>query len=131
MLRSHGVNGVNLQRATVSVEIWKTVDLAFATKSLRHICENHSKARRFFGETIASQLKNRLADLDAAETTADLVAGSPRVLTSEPPGQLAIMLCDGYSLLVAAADAPIPCTGEGAVNWMSVSRVKVLKIEKI
>lgn len=107
------------------------VDLAFATKRIRQVCESASAARRYLGETVAERLRVRLADLEATERFADLVPSKTRVLSTRPPGQLALILSDGYWLVLAAADDPARIDSKGGIRWESVVRVQILRIEKI
>ena len=55
------------------------MEIAFNTKSLRAICESEAKAKRELGPSVAGILKHRLADLQAAKSANDLVAGQPRM----------------------------------------------------
>jgi hypothetical protein len=51
--------------------------LAFASKTLREICENEEQAEQRFGKKVTEGLKHRLADLEAVSAAPDLVAGRP------------------------------------------------------
>lgn len=106
------------------------MDLAFASKNLRHLCESQSRARRFFGDRLANKLKIRLADLEAASNFTELKAGNPRELPIQPQGQLALDLCDGYVIVVAAVSEWAQTTDAVVVDWNKVVRVKVLRIDK-
>jgi plasmid maintenance system killer protein len=105
------------------------VEIAFAKKSLRQLCESERTARRSLGARVAERLKRRLADLRAANCVADLVAGRPRELQSAEPGQMSVDLGDGFKLVFSANHSPAPLVGGGSVNWSKVNRVKILSIE--
>jgi len=102
------------------------VDIAFTNKSLRHLCESDSAARKYFGADVAVRLRARLADIDAAVNGAELGAGRPRQVESS---LLALDLSEGYAMLLEAAE-PKPHIEKGGVDWRKVIRVKVLKIAK-
>lgn len=106
------------------------VDLAFANKNVRHLCESHSRARKFLGDAVASQLRSRLADIDAAANPTELKAGDPRELTGDCGGQLALSLCDRHFLVLTAVGDKVPTTHTGTVDWGKVTRAMVLRIEK-
>src|SRR5258708_22364381 len=68
------------------------VEIAFANKSLRQLCESERRARRSLGPRVAEKLKRRLADLRAANCVKDLVAGRPSELRGDHAGQGALDL---------------------------------------
>lgn len=104
----------------------QTVILAFSEKALRQLCLSESKARRVLGEQVAQRLKRRLADLSAAESVMDLVAGQPCELDN---AQMSLALCDGYHIFFCA-NSKVPFLESGAVDWSHVRRIKILRIEK-
>ena len=105
------------------------VEIAFAKKSLRRLCENERAARRSLGASIAARLKRRLADLRAANCVTDLVAGRPRELQSAQPGQMAVDLGKRFQLIFSANHGHDPLMDGVGVNWSKVNRVKILSIE--
>lgn len=106
------------------------MDLVFANKNIRHLCESYSKARKFFGDAVASKLASRLADIDAVVNASELKAGNPHELAGEQSGQLALELCDGYVLVLAAVSDGMSTVPKGAVDWRKATRAMVLRIEK-
>ena len=83
------------------------MELAFATKSLRQLCENEARAKRDLGETVAERLKRRLADLRAAECVKDLVAGHPREVEGMEHPNIAMNLCkDSHIAVVTSVVTP-------------------------
>lgn len=105
------------------------LELAFAEKQLRKLCENDAIARRKLGIKVAEKLKRRLADLRAATCVNDLVAGKPRELEGDCQNQMAVDLCDGYNIVFCANHNAAPLLKSGAIDWARVSRVKILRIE--
>jgi proteic killer suppression protein len=75
------------------------LELAFDSKSLRTTCENESQAKLELGATVAEILKHRLADLRAARSVKDLVAGRSRAVGSAGSQHMAVDLCNGYSIV--------------------------------
>jgi hypothetical protein len=103
------------------------LELAFETKELRDICESEAEARRQLGESVAEVLKHRLADLDAATSPKDLVAGRPRL--GEDGGTMVLELCEGHRLVFTANHPGNPATPTGDVDWARISRIRILRIE--
>jgi toxin HigB-1 len=103
------------------------VELAFAKKSLRQLCESETKAIRDLGVKVAGLLKRRLADLRAATSVKDLVAGRPR--GRESGREISIDLCQGVCIVLCANHNNIPKLETGDTDWSRVTRVKILRIE--
>jgi proteic killer suppression protein len=106
------------------------LELAFDTKVLRTICESEAHARRELGSHVAEALKHRLADLRAATSPKDLVAGRPRELATKSQRRMALDLSDGLSIVFCANHPKAPLTAGGDLDWSRVNRVKILRIGK-
>ena len=61
------------------------MELAFATVELRGICENRRRATTVMGPEAARELSQRLADLAALATVADLIDLSPLNIIDRSP----------------------------------------------
>ena len=103
------------------------MELAFETQGLRRVCESDAEARKCFPGGTAGQLQDRLADMRAATSVSDLVAGSP-ALDARPPGQIRFGLEGGYELVCAGNHPRPPVTDEGRVDFSRIRRVKVVRI---
>jgi len=108
----------------------RKLQLAFETKSLRDICENEAQAKVKLGETVAETLKHRLADLQAATSVKDLVAGRPRTMSGSAEKTMLVDLRDGYNLVFTANHPNNPVKQDKTVDWERVSRVKIMSIER-
>jgi hypothetical protein len=97
------------------------MELAFAEKPLRDLCEREAKAVQLLGAAVAAKLHARLSDLRAAETFADIRAGRPRFSR----GDIHLQLSAGYVLVLAGSGA-----GPAAEDWKKFTRVKILSILK-
>lgn len=104
------------------------MELAFSTKALRTLCENEEAATRELGAKRAGSLRRRLADLRAAVSVNDLVASHPRQ-TADSKDNLEIDVGAGSRLVFCANHSVIPRLASRNVDWSSVSRVKLLRIE--
>ena len=102
--------------------------LAFASKTLREICEDEEQAERRFGKKVTESLKHRLADLEAAPAATDLIAGRPQLqnLTSN----YSVRLMDGFCLELAANHVKNPLDKNGNVDWKKVTRIQIVRIGK-
>lgn len=105
------------------------MELAFATKSLRALCESGSRAKRELGITVAEQLKARLADLRAARHVTDVVAGRPHEIDGTSHREVAVDLGEDSHVVFCANHNMTPSLESGGVDWSKVSRIKILRIE--
>ena len=105
------------------------LELAFYSKSLRTLCEDDQCAKEKFPPIVAEALKHRLADLKAASSPIELIAGRPRTMADPSGGQLLIELEEGYRLIIVANHPDNPATDRGVLDWANVSRLKLLRIE--
>jgi proteic killer suppression protein len=102
--------------------------MGFRDKKLRELCEKQEVARKKLGHACARKLHIRLADLEAATTVNDLVAGKPHPLRHDRAGQFAVELTGGYRLVFAPGNDPIPRHRNESIDW---SRVTIIRIEFI
>lgn len=75
---------------------------------------------------MAEQLRRRVADLRAAETTADLLASPPYALDGS--ANMAMDLCDGWRMVFSANHTNVPTLGSGAIDWSAVERIRIVSI---
>jgi plasmid maintenance system killer protein len=105
------------------------LELAFATKQLRDLCENEATATRGLGVEAASSLRRRLADIRAALGVKDLVAGRLSEVGGTGGLVLALSLEGGYRITFSANHPKNPMTTSGIPDWTRISRVKLLSVE--
>lgn len=105
------------------------LEIAFAKRKLRGLCEREETAQRSFGVEVAEKLKARLADLRAASCVRELVAGRPRKVASNRRNHFTVNISRGWHLVVCANHSVVPKMKNGTIDWSRVNRVKVLDIE--
>jgi toxin HigB-1 len=105
-----------------------TLQVAFASPWLRTICESERFAKEELGEAVTEVLKHRLADMAAATSVVDLVAGRPRVLAGTALDQMAVELYESFVITFSANHTNSPKTETGDLDWKRVSRIKILRI---
>jgi hypothetical protein len=103
------------------------LEFAFESKALRDICESESEAKRHLGDLLAEMLKHRLADLDAAPSAKDLIAGRPRL--GDDAETMVVDLGEGSRLVFTANHPSSPTTATGELDWANVRRIRILRIE--
>ena len=105
------------------------MNLAFRNAGHPALCECQSKAERAFGIKAATRLRERLADIRAAESVTELVAGQPREIQEGRRRHFAVDLANGYRMVFCANHVRIPVNETDRVDWSRVTRVKILQIE--
>ena len=116
-------------RVKITLGTILSVQLAFATKSLRDLCESEIKIKKKLRSDVANVLQHRLADLSAASSMADLVASPPVQLDGASGKRYGIDLCGGHRLVIRPNHLNVSRTGSGDIDWRSVNRVQILSIE--
>lgn len=81
------------------------------------------------GPAVSKKLKRRLADLRAAVSVQDLIAGQPCELDGPHEKRIALQLAKSYRLLLSPNHSVLPKLESGKLDWAKVSRVKLLRIE--
>jgi len=105
------------------------LEFAFDSKLLRAICETEFQAQSILGPAVAEILKHRLADLRTAKSIKHLVAGRPHI-SDAANDQFIVELCDNYRIIFCANHIDNPKLSSGEVDWLKVSRIKILAIER-
>lgn len=99
--------------------------ISYATERLRTICLNELEGIEFLGTTIAATLRCRLADLDAAETISDLIAGKPEI---QADGTLVVQLTPVIFLRMVPNHTQQRLNTDGSPRWEKVTRLRILQI---
>lgn len=120
----------SMRRLRMNRTARNSVELAFAEKPLRQLCESEEAARRILGEQVATKLRRRLADLRAAATIKDLVVGRPREIEGTSGSAMAIDLHRRSRMVFDANHNSIPTLKSGRVDWSRVTRIKILRIDR-
>lgn len=102
--------------------------LYFRNKRLQKVCESMSEAQRAYGKAVASKLTQRLAELRAAESLADLGkmphAGF-HLLKGDRSGQYALGLPNGWRLIIT------PRTSAEAKGPYDLATVREIQIDEV
>jgi len=80
----------------------------------------------------ASKLKQRLMELGAADTLADISHLPParcHELKGKDAGIFSVDLEHPYRLLFISADDPVPLLGDGGIDKKQVKEIEIIKIK--
>jgi hypothetical protein len=106
------------------------LEVAFETIPLRSICEDEPSARRKLGRNASDKLRARLSDLETAENFTELPTGNPRIVIDGEKEALALDIGETHRLYLAPNHNLNPTDSVGKVDWLRVTRVRIIKIEE-
>ena len=101
------------------------LELAFATKALRDICESEATAKEKLGAKVADALKRRLSDFQSIGTFDELPFTKPKKNSKN----VIFDLPEGHRLVVTAGHKTNPTNTDGKIDWTKVTRLQIVRIE--
>lgn len=104
----------------------------FRSRKLQKICSQQREMQKQWGQGMARKLQQRLAELAAAETLADISHLPPprcHELSGNRAGQFSVDLEHPYRMLFVPADEPIPLRGDGGIDLARVREIEIVEIE--
>ena len=104
------------------------MEITFKDNKLRKLCEVQKEAQKKLGAKCARKLRSRLADLIAAETVTELVAGRPHPLKGDRAGEFALDLEGGKRLVFESANNPVPLKEDSSIDWSKVTSIRIVFI---
>lgn len=103
----------------------------FHTSKLQKACCSGKEAVRAYGAQLARKLMQRLQELDAADTLADVARVPPprcHELKGDRAGQLSVDLQHPYRLLFIPANEPVPRLADGGLDWLRVTEIEIIGV---
>jgi proteic killer suppression protein len=108
------------------------MDIIFKSKKLEKQCNDFRILVRQHGQTRARKLRQRLDDLLAASSLAEVSKLPParcHELVGDRAGQLSIDLDHPYRLILIPANDPTPLKEDGGLDWSKVTAIEIQGIE--
>jgi proteic killer suppression protein len=107
------------------------VEIQFTSRKLQKVCNSEKEMRTRFGKPLAERLKQRLAELKAADTLEDirrLPSARCHELSQNRKGQLAVDVVHPRRLIFEPDHNPVPRKPDGGLDWPHVTRIRVIEI---
>jgi toxin HigB-1 len=107
------------------------MEINFASRKMEKLCNSEREMRGEFGPRNAKVLQQRLAQLRAADTLADvrrLPGARCHELTQDRKGQLAVDLVHPKRLIFVSDHDPVPKKEDGGLDWRQVTRILITEI---
>ena len=109
------------------------MDILFATEKLRKICNSDKALKRNFGVRAAKQIQQRLYELYAAETLADVSYLPPprcHALKGDRAGQFAVDTVHPFRLIFEPAHSLVPQLEDGSINRSLITAIRILEVNE-
>jgi hypothetical protein len=107
------------------------LEITFHTAELREICEKRSVAAVELGYAAARELAERLADIEALDTVAELSMLLGEALCDRSPTEKSLRLNSGFYVVFVSAHPAPPGVSAKATDWKKTTRMKITAIEPI
>lgn len=107
------------------------MEVLFSIRKLQRDCSGEREMIRRWGRPLARKLQQRLMELAAARTLADMSRLPParcHELTLDRKGQLSVDLAQPYRLIFAPDHDPVPLKPDRGLDWAGVTRVLILEV---
>lgn len=104
------------------------MQLAFQTQAVRELCEDAEVAERLLGQSVARELRTRLADLRAVMAIGEMPSGNLTCRGERADEAVLIDLGGSASLELVPNHQAQRLTADGEVEWNRVNRLKVVRI---
>jgi plasmid maintenance system killer protein len=105
--------------------------ITFGSRKLEKLCNSGKEMRAKLGDRNAKVLQQRLAEISAADTLADL-GRLPHLrchqLKGDREGQLAVDLVHPKRLIFEPGNDPIPVKEDGGLDWSEVTSIVVCEV---
>ncbi|MCC6795256.1 MAG: type II toxin-antitoxin system RelE/ParE family toxin [Candidatus Hydrogenedentes bacterium] len=103
----------------------------FRSKKLQKVCSEQREMAKQFGKDMAGKLQQRLAELGAADSLADISYLPParcHELSGSLKGHFSVDLVHPYRLLFVPADDPVPVNDFGGIDRNLVRSIEIVEI---
>jgi hypothetical protein len=107
------------------------LELTFNTAELRDICEKRAVAAEKLGYAAARELADRLADIEALDTVADLVQLLGQAVRDRGRHAKSFQLEAGFDVVFKSGHPALSTDNPEPTNWDATTRMKILAIEQV
>jgi hypothetical protein len=105
------------------------LELTFQTAELREICEKRDVATAELGYAAARELAEKLSDMEALDTVADLSALLGEAICDRSPTEKSVRLSSGFEIVFVSAHPLAAQAASDATDWTETRRMKIIAIE--
>ncbi len=104
------------------------MEIAFETEKLARLCNSRAALEQTYGQVCAKRLRQRLQELEAVESLADMVFGRPHELKGNRVGQVSVDLVHPLRLIFRPTIQPPPVKTDGGIDRSKVKSVMIIDV---
>jgi plasmid maintenance system killer protein len=104
------------------------MEIFFETEKLARLCDSRRALDRAYGEACAKRIRQRLQELEAVESLADMVFGRPHELKAGRAGQVSVDLVHPLRLIFRPTAQPPPTKTDGGLDRLKVKSVTIIEV---
>ena len=108
------------------------MEIVFVSRKIEKACNSERESVRMWGAENARKIRQRLAELNAAATLADMGRFPParlHALKGDRKGQFAVDVKHPFRLLFDPAHDPVSLKDDCGVDLARITRIRVLLVE--
>lgn len=108
------------------------MEIVFASRKTEKACNSERESSKMWGAENARKIRQRLAELSAAENLSDVAKLPParlHPLKGNRKGQFAVDVKHPFRLIFEPAHDPVPLKDDGGIDLIRVTRIRVLEVE--
>ena len=111
----------------------KNFKIDFLNAKDKAFFENSKQVTKAHELETSKKLKNRLDDLDAAQSMEDMrsLPGHWEELKKDRAGQFSARLVGGLRLIVKPQKQPPPTKPDGGLDWRAIDSIYILEVEAL
>ncbi len=104
--------------------------ISFRSRKLERLCNSDKEATKKLGPEGAVKLRQRLDELDAADTLDYMryLPGRCEELSGDRKGQISLRLSGGYRLVFKPDHEPPPRKDDGGLDWSGVVDIEIVDV---
>jgi hypothetical protein len=106
----------------------KPMEIAFDNEKLATLCNSQAALNRAYGAVWAKRIGQRLQELEAVESLADMVFGRPHELKGDRAGQVSVDLIHPLRLIFRPTAQPPPLKTDGGLDRAEVKSVTIIEV---
>jgi len=107
------------------------LQISFEDRNIRKICEKSEFGDQELGNDVARILRNRISDIRAAEDFSELILGNLRVEKINEIECYFLDLANDFILIMSDNDPRKKKLASTSNDWLKVTRVKIMNIQKV
>lgn len=104
------------------------MEISFETERLAKLYNSEAALDRAYGDVCARRIRQRLQELEAVESLADMVFGRPHELKGHRAGQVSVDLVHPLRLIFRPTANPVPVKTDGGLERSEVKSVTIMEV---